>query len=340
MRLLNQDLLERDWRRFDLAVTDTPDIDHFCSSSAWVLSSWQALHSEMASAVYEIDGGFLVFGEATHPDGFNYLQPLEASWGLGSPLVGPNIEACVEALTKLPMHHPRAALLLLTGLPRKSQLFLRICQVLGRDLDWQLALGESTRRHIADLSVGAEAFLGRRSKNFRRNLLRAQKRAALRGIVIEPTCQADQVRRDPASVEALVPQWHERIIAIESRSWKGQDGVGINQGSFGAFYQLMMPRLARSGVLRLAFLRDSRAGNRDIGYVLGALFGKTYRGLQFSFDADYADLSLGNLGQWQQIQWLCDEGALEYDLGTDMSYKTRWADSSFTTETILCRLLP
>lgn len=294
------------------------------------------MHETMASAVYEFDGGYLAFGKAYHPDGFAYLQPLEASWGLGSPIVGTDIEACVQALAGLPTQHPDCALLLLTGLPRRSRLFRRVCEVLGRDLGWQMALGESTRRHIADLSGGAEAFLSRRSRNFRRALQRGWQRALSRGITFSGVCQTQMVGEGEAT-ETMVSQWHDRIVDVEARSWKGQDGVGIDQGSFGDFYKVMMPRLYRSGSLRLLFIR---ADDRDVGYVLGALLGDTYRGLQFSYDQEFVDYSLGNLGQWQQIQWLADEGVRQYDLGTDMAYKTRWADHSFTTETVLCRLLP
>ncbi len=337
MRLLSRDILDREWKRFDAAVSDTPDIDHFCSSTAWVVSSWQAMHENMASAVYEFDGGFLAFGKAQHPDGFSYLQPLEASWGLGSPIVGTDVEACVQALALLPTRQPDCALLLLTGLHRDSLLFRRICAVLGQDLGWQMALGESTRRHIANLNGGAQSFLSRRSRNFRRGLHKSEQRAKKQGIIFDGVCQGPINTEQSAVRMGNIQEWHQRIVDVESRSWKGQDGVGIDQGSFGDFYKVMLPRLLRSGALRLLFMRDN---GRDVGYVLGALSGDTYRGLQFSYDQEYVDLSLGNLGQWQQIQWLCDEGVAQYDLGTDMPYKTRWADHSFTTETVLCRLQP
>ncbi len=38
-------------------------------------------------------------------------------------------------------------------------------------------------------------------------------------------------------------------------------------------------------------------------------------------------MGLGNLVQYNMIQWLCDEGVKKYDLGMDMPYKRRWAEN-------------
>jgi CelD/BcsL family acetyltransferase involved in cellulose biosynthesis len=68
-----------------------------------------------------------------------------------------------------------------------------------------------------------------------------------------------------------------------------------------------------------------------VGYILGAVRGGTYRGLQLSFDEDQAGRSLGNLLQLHQMESLVEEGVTTYDLGMDMEYKRRWADDAFTT---------
>jgi CelD/BcsL family acetyltransferase involved in cellulose biosynthesis len=121
---------------------------------------------------------------------------------------------------------------------------------------------------------------------------------------------------------------YERIVRVEARSWKGLGGVGIDSGSMHEFYRAMLPRLARHDRLRVIFAR--REG-RDVGYILGAVFLGTYRGLQFSFDDEDRELALGNLCQYRQILALCDEGVTRYDLGTDMEYKRRWAEAQFET---------
>ncbi len=95
------------------------------------------------------------------------------------------------------------------------------------------------------------------------------------------------------------------------------------------FYAAMLPRLLRRGRGRVMFARH---GGADIGYIMGAVFDGTYRGLQFSYRDDYARYSIGSLCQLQQIIALCQEGVQAYDLGTEMEYKARWAELQFPTE--------
>jgi hypothetical protein len=84
------------------------------------------------------------------------------------------------------------------------------------------------------------------------------------------------------------PDWAAALYArqaVEARSWKAREGVGISAGPMRAFYQLMLPRLCARGQQRTLF---ARLGELDIGYVLGAVFEGEYRGLQFSYDAEHA----------------------------------------------------
>ena len=77
---------------------------------------------------------------------------------------------------------------------------------------------------------------------------------------------------------------------------------------------------------------------RNASHVLGATFGDTYRGLQFSFDHRFSDLALGNLCQIEEIRRAAEDGLREYDLGTEVEYKKRWADSVFETSSLLIQL--
>jgi CelD/BcsL family acetyltransferase involved in cellulose biosynthesis len=133
-----------------------------------------------------------------------------------------------------------------------------------------------------------------------------------------------------ADAEAL----YARILAIETRSWKGEDGVGIHQGPMNRFYADMLPRLAARGRQRTLF---ARLGDQDVAYCLGAVFDGEYRGLQFSYDREHRALSLGSLLQYHQIVELTAEGVHRYDLGQDMDYKRRWAEEEF--ETVLLVLI-
>ena len=101
------------------------------------------------------------------------------------------------------------------------------------------------------------------------------------------------------------------------------DGVGVATGPMHDFYRAMMPRLARQGMLRLLF---ARVGGRDAAYVLGAACRGRFRGLQFSYAADAAALSLGNLGQLEMMRRAVAEGITAWDLGSEVPYKRRWAD--------------
>jgi CelD/BcsL family acetyltransferase involved in cellulose biosynthesis len=68
--------------------------------------------------------------------------------------------------------------------------------------------------------------------------------------------------------------------------------------------------------------------------VLGGIFGDTFRGLQLSYHADHRAFELGNVAQIETIAALCAEGVAQYDLGTEMPYKARWAPPGLTTVTL------
>ena len=69
----------------------------------------------------------------------------------------------------------------------------------------------------------------------------------------------------------------------------------------------------------------------SVAYILGAVLGDTYRGLQASFDQDYEPYSLGSLAHYHQIAELCASGVAAYDLGTDVEYKRRWGEDGLET---------
>jgi CelD/BcsL family acetyltransferase involved in cellulose biosynthesis len=94
----------------------------------------------------------------------------------------------------------------------------------------------------------------------------------------------------------------------------------------------MLPRLCALGQQRTIF---ARRGELDIGYILGAVMAGEYRGLQFSYDDEHAQLGIGGLLQFHQIAELCEEGVARYDLGTEMDYKRRWAEDLMETEMLV-----
>ena len=299
---------------YDATVARCVHLDRFCSSADWVLSAHHALMPRREELVYCDNDAWIALARGRDVRGFTYLEPLEASWALACPIVGAEPAMLLEVCRS-----HRWDVLLLAGILDGTQTQARILSALiGR---FEVRRGDATVRHVADLSDGLDAYLSRRTRNFRRSLARARRRAADAGIEIEIA--------DDADPEAA----YARVLDIERRTWKGRAGVGIDAGGMREFYRLVVGRLASRGALRLRF---ARLGDHDIAYILGGLFAGAYRGLQFGYDANRADIGLGNLCQYHQMATLCAEGIGTYDLGTTGgAYKRRWSDRTVESSTFV-----
>lgn len=300
---------------FDAAVVATPGIDHFCSSSAWVLPAAQALMPARDPWLFRSEAGFAA---CMHNDAFGAVEPLELAWGLACPLVGHDVDAlCAGFAGECLFRRGAWRYLALSGVPMHGELCRAVVRHFGPS--FPVRVGSPTVRHVASLAGGVDGFLSRRSRNLRKGLRQGLRAAAAAGITFE------SVRvTDVATADAL----YARILAVERRSWKSQEGHGIAEGPMCEFYRRMIRRLAVAGRQRTIF---GRHGERDVSYILGGVLGDRYRGLQFSYDVDYEAYGLGGLGQYQQIVELCGEGVTLYDLGTDMDYKRRWAETADET---------
>lgn len=310
---------------FDEAVMARPDIDQFCSRSAWALSAHETLMPPREPWLHECDAGFIALALGEHAAGFRYGEPLEAMWCFASAFAGANAHALAQQFAALcrATQGRRWDVLLLTGLVEASPLFAALADALGARCRYRLRRGPETRRIAADLRGGLDGFLRARSGNLRKTLRRAAAAVHAAGITF-----ADASTQDPATCSTL----YRRILAVEQRSWKGVEGVAIDQAGMREFYAAMLPRLARVGALRVLF---AELDGRDVGYLLGGVCGRTYRGLQCSFDAAYRRLSLGNVVQLEQIKRLCAAGFERYDLGSDVPYKRRWGDVAMTTTALI-----
>jgi len=303
---------------FDREVAATPAIDRFCSASAWILAAAGALMPPRASFAFRGDHGYFAAMRGVDPAGFPYIEPVELAWGLASPLIGRDPDALVAEVVPLLAARRDWQLAILAGLtvsgPQRRALDATL------PARWERRRGQPTTRHVASLDGGIDGYLARRSRDPRKSLRRSLRAAAAAGIAFE------SLRADDARV------LYDRVQAIEARSWKSREGVGIHAGPMRAFYGAMLPRLCALGQQRTIF---ARAGDRDIGYILGAVMGGEYRGLQFSYDDDHGKLGLGGLLQYHQIGELCGEGVARYDLGTEMDYKRRWAEDIMETEMLV-----
>ena len=156
---------------FDAAVAATSHVDRFCSSSDWILPAHQVLMARPRTPfLYRGAAGFVALARGDHPQGFRYLEPLEAMWGLAAPLIG----ARALAAEFVDLARERAGdweVLCLSGLLAGSPQLDDVIR--GFDGRYELVETGTTVRHVASLDGGLDGFLGRRSKNFRRGLKRA-----------------------------------------------------------------------------------------------------------------------------------------------------------------------
>jgi hypothetical protein len=304
---------------FDREVALTPSIDRFCSSTAWILAAAAALMPPRAAFSFRGQNGYFAALRGVHPAGFPYIEPVELAWGLAAPLIGRDPVALVEEVVPVLANRRDWQLAILSGLtvagPQRRALDATL------PARWERRRGQPTVRHVASLEGGLDGFLARRSRDFRKSLRKAESRARAAQLTFE-------VIRTSSGATAL----YDRIQAIEAKSWKSRDAVGIAQGPMRAFYGAMLPRLCELGQQRTIF---ARLDDRDVGYILGAVMAGEYRGLQFSYDDDLAHHNIGSLLQLRQIEELCRDGVARYDLGTEMDYKRRWAEDIMETEMLV-----
>ncbi len=357
MEQLTIEDLDRRWAEVETAVDATPGIDPWCSGLDWQLPVTLGFAPTATRLLLATDDGrgFALLASYRDPNGTQILSGLEPLWGFGSPIVGPDPGAIGSALatelgsaigSELGSGQSTGAgipdlpwqTMILPGLPpisqptaptRRDDQERRPGSPGGFDpghhtsLPLAMALAslgragfaEGITRQLIDLDDGYDAWLQRRSPKFRRNLRRAERQAAEAGLTIVDG--ADD------------PDIFDRLLAIEQRSWKGLDGSGITGDAMTVMYRTMVERLrARDRLLvHLAVLDGT-----DVGYILGGVRNRRYRGLQLSYTDDAANLSVGNVLQAHQLAQLDNRDLADvYDLGMDFDYKRRWADRAETS---------
>lgn len=309
---------------FNAVVRATPEIDRFCSSTYWSVPAHSAFSSFRPAWIRKTPAGYAAMAVGNRHSSGPVLEPLEFIWGAACPWVGPDAHALVESLEQEVLLLQRAQVpVLLTGLQWGGKLFTAVVQRFRRTMD--IRHGTVTRCFRARLDDGPDGFLSRRSSGFRTNLRRAVKRAEAESIYYEYVnrfANFDEVRAT-----------FRRILAIEHSSWKGMLGTGLADPSMHEFYLQMLKRLWTEQSIRVIIARH---GDRDVGFVFGALMDGIYRGLQVSYSMEFDPVGLGNTLQWQMIKRLCQEPCSLYDLGVEVAYKERWGEDIF--ETVLLML--
>lgn len=325
---LNSQDLERRAPHFDSLVRQTPDIDHFCSSSFWILPAWRAFLPDHRLWAMETDAGVIALGIGSDRSLGTYVHPLEASWALACPFVGADATALTRDFVRISRQNTVDwDILFLSGISPDSPHFHELIR--GFRGHYSLGIGPSSVRRVASLEDGVDGFMSYRSAKFRQNLRRSYRRAKDAGIEIDYIDHVDDPTQDAHAL-------FQRALDVEYRSWKAQADTGIIDGPMKTFYRDMLPRLASRGALRFLFLTLDGV---DIAYCFGGVFAGTFRGLQMSFDDAYRQHSPGSLAQYITIKNLCEEGVLRYDLGSDMEYKRDWAEEKMETLAVIVRRL-
>lgn len=299
--------LDRIASHWDAAVDAADHIDPFCTSSLWSFSA-AASFPDVEPPVVVTDGRAFVGLRATvGEDGTRLLLGLDPVWGFATPVVGDPraAPAMLVARTGLDDHD----VVVLTGQRDEDPVTAMLIRALqGR---YRIMQGPVEQRLRADLTGGFEQWWSHRSPRFRRQARSMELRADDDGVTV-------------VDLSALPPdQAMARVLDVEHRSWKGTAGTGLAGADLAEFTGHVLWRLAAREQLRL--LVACRDGI-DVGYVLGGVRDRTYRGIQISYAEDWRHLGIGHLLQLAQMRMLEGDGIDTYDLGMDIPYKRRWAD--------------
>lgn len=308
---------ESDWRRIEALVDATPDIDIYCSGPDWVFPTHHGFAADQRAIVLgDMQRWTALFCAYADESGEIVLSGLEPRWGFSCPVLTGDPAAHVPELADELDEIPGWVRLVITGLTAESQLF----EALGRNLSrlGTVYMADGMECCVADLSGGVDQWLRRRSSRFRRQWNKWIAAVSDPSLKIEDVTDADGLM--------------DRLLAIERRGWKGQDDDGIIAVPMERMYRDMIDRLARRDRLLASI---AVVDGEDAGFILGGVRAGVYRGLQLSYVEDAAALSLGHVLQCHQIRSLKNFGVHTYNLGMDMEYKRRWADSVRPTTVLI-----
>jgi hypothetical protein len=308
---------------YDACVDATVGIDAFCSSSLWSFPAAGHLSEDRTPYVWRTPAGFVAWMERVWEDGSVILEPLESAWWFASPLLGADAKALSRDAVALLEQHPRWDAALIPGLQWGAPVLRNVAARLQHK-GYVLYRGPSTVRYVASLDQGVEGFLGRRSANFRHSLSGALRKAEALGV------QCVHVQPAVSEVDAVF----KRVYAVECASWKGLLGNGIVSEPMAGFYRAMAQRLAVHGAWHVWFAVHE---GQDVGYLMGAVGRGGFRALQCSFDEKYRKVGLGNVLQRCAVWYACEQGLSVYDLGSEVSYKERWAEGRHETVMLVVR---
>lgn len=254
-----------------------------------------------------------------------YLKSIEHGWCFGSNVLGAHgAELLHDTMIELErLYWRRFPPIMISGIAPNGATYRALKKYFSKDFTFHRF--QAGTQCGASLKGGLDGYYSRRSANHRRKTLKQIRRAREAGVVFE--------RHNPRT-EVEADDIYSRMLDVERISWKGIDECGMDEPVSRAFYDALLKRLTQTGDARIIMAVND---GRDIGFIFGSMAEKIYRGQQFSFDESWGHASIGNVLQAEQIRWLCEEGAVRYDMGPrfgrGMEYKKHWTERLFHMQT-------
>src|SRR5262249_10895122 len=151
------------------------------------------------------------------------IEPVELAWGLAAPLIGRDPHALVAQVVPVLAQRRDWQLAILSGLTADGPQRKALDAILPSR--WERRRGTPTIRHVPSLDGGLAGFLGGRSRELRKSLRKSLRGATAGGIRFE----------SPLATVDGATALYDRILAVEAKSWKTRDGVGIVSGPMRSF---------------------------------------------------------------------------------------------------------
>lgn len=295
--------------------------DPFGCSHAWQITSQQQEHSWLRPRLLMVADSALAFAGGV-VQGVEHLFPLDLGFA-ACPLLGDSPAPLLAEHIARRSKEVDAMKITVSGIRQGSRLEKALLAELGGA--GEVRLREKRVLRAASLEGGLDGYLARRPSRMRKNLRRESRRANAHGVRFE------RVRPQTPSGARIS---FARMQAIEQASWKADDEQAYSILSKAKVYRPLLERMSRNGDVRIVF---AVMGQRDVGFILGGVFGRIYSGMHFSYDQRVAALSIGNLLQLEKIRWLSQDGIERYDMGIggdgQVAYKRHWAEIEIHSRT-------
>lgn len=182
-------------------------------------------------------------------------------------------------------------------------------------------------RSIIDLRRGWEGVEERLSKNFRRNLRKAENKLE----------RLDGVRHETAVVATDVDAAFDRLVEVEARSWKGEVGTSLaDDAGSRRFWRDVLLACAPRGE---AIVQVLVAEGVDVAAQLCLHIDDTLHVLKVAYDSEHGRLAPGNILLCRAMQGLCVDRDIRWmSLVTGLDWHDKWQPEELRTFRLL--LLP